>query len=52
MSMVSSSRTEVRRDFTSNNTVLILTMRSFMLLTVYLDWVKDDKSWVKYFASW
>ena len=60
MSMVYSSRMEVKIYFTSNDTMfqfwgiflfLILTIRPFVLLTVYLDPVKGDKSWVKYFAG-
>ena len=61
MSMVYSSGTEVKRNFTANDTMLqfwgtfsflILTVRSFVLLTEYLHRVKGDKSWAKYFASW
>ena len=59
--MVYSSETEVKKDFTSNDIRLqfwgifsffILTMRSFVLLTLYTDQTKDDKSWAKCFASW
>ena len=61
ISMVYSNETEVKRDFTSNDTMLqfwgtfsflILTTRSFVLFTVYLERVKGDKSWSKYFTSW
>ena len=53
MSMVYSGATKVERDFTSNDTMLqfsrifsflILTIRSFLLLAVYQNGVKGDKS--------
>ena len=59
--MVYSSGTKVKRDFTSNDTILhfwgaflflVSTIRSLDPLTEYQSRVKGDKSWVKYFVSW